>query len=267
MIERPGIHRTAEVHRTARLGAVEVGPYAVVGRDVVMSDGGRIGAHAVVEGPTEIGPQCVISAHAVIGGAPQDRRHDPQVRTVLQIGAHNVFREHTTAHRGSSAGTGVTRIGSGNLFMVGSHVGHDVVVGDEVTLANAVALGGHAEVGDGAFIGGLAAIHQHVRIGCRAMVAGAAVCTQDVLPFTLVQGDRAQVVGLNRVGLRRAGLSSASIAALQRALVDLFEGPGSRTERIARLLAHSEPEVVEFARFAGTSQRGLCGPRRQRPRS
>ena len=255
------IHPTAVVHADAQLDDVVVGPFAVIGAHVVLESGVQVGAHAVIEGPTRVGANTVVGPHAVLGEPAQDLRGDPRAPTRLDIGADNVFRAHTTAHRGSSAASGITRIGRGGLFMVGSHVGHDAVVGDGVVLANQVALGGHVLVGDRAFLGGLACVHQHVRIGRLAMVAGAAVCTQDVLPFAMVQGDRARVVGINRVGLTRAGIGREEQRTIKQAFRRLFEGSGTWSERLAAMAEEPAAEVTEIASFARQSSRGLCRPR------
>ena len=66
----------------------------------------------------------------------------------------------------------MTEVGDRCFFMVGSHVGHDCVVGNDVTFANNAVLGGHVMVGDHVFFGGQSAIHQFVRIGEGAMIAG-----------------------------------------------------------------------------------------------
>ena len=55
---------------------------------------------------------------------------------------------------GTVGGGGVTRVGEDGLFMVGSHVAHDCVVGDHVVFANNATLGGHVHMGDHVFMGG-----------------------------------------------------------------------------------------------------------------
>jgi acyl-[acyl carrier protein]--UDP-N-acetylglucosamine O-acyltransferase len=46
--------------------------------------------------------------------------------TSVRIGDRNVFREFVTVHRGTVQGSGVTEIGDDNLFVTGSHLGHDL---------------------------------------------------------------------------------------------------------------------------------------------
>ncbi len=92
------------------------------------------------------------------------------------------------------------------MLMAYAHVAHDCTLGNHVTMANNAALGGHCEVGDHVTIAGMAGVHQFVRIGHHAFVAGLSGLTGDVIPFGMVEGNRATLRGLNLVGMRRAGI-------------------------------------------------------------
>ena len=164
------VHATAVVDPGACLHPqVRVGPYAVVGGEVVLGEGCDLGPHAVISGPTELGPGCVVAAHATLGGPPQLRSSHEALGGAsgpagrLTVGARTIFREHSSVHRGSPGG--VTRIGADNLVMAYGHVAHDCTLGDGNELANGVQLAGHAELGDHVTVGGLAALHQFVRVG------------------------------------------------------------------------------------------------------
>ena len=214
------VHPTAVVDRHAELADdVVVGPYAIVEAGVILGDGCVLHPHAVVRGPAVLGAHNVVHPFAVLGGQPQAKRHVGGSAGV-QVGADNVFREHVTVHGGTEAGA--TRIGAGNLFMVGSHVAHDVVVGSHCVLSNGAQLAGHSAVEDWVTFGGLSGVTQHVRVGESAFVAATAACERDVPPFVVVQGDRARVRGVNVVGLRRRGVPEASVAALERAVYKLW---------------------------------------------
>ena len=99
--------------------------------------------------------------------------------------------------------------------MANSHVGHDCHVGDDVTFANSVALGGHVEIGDGVIFGGLAAVQQFCRVGKGAMVGGLTGVNRDVIPYAMAFGDHVELAGLNLIGLKRRGLSRDTINALR----------------------------------------------------
>jgi UDP-N-acetylglucosamine acyltransferase len=253
------IHPTAIVEAGARLGDVEIGPYAIIGPSVELHDGVVVGPHAVVHGDTVVGARTVVGPHAVLGGPPQDKKHDPRQASRLVVGQGNVFREFSTAHCGSSTGRGETRIGDDNYFMASSHVAHDCVVGSGTMFANSAAIAGHVEVGDGAVLGGLCAVHQFARIGRLAMIGGGAMCAQDVPPFSIAQGDRARLYGLNILGLRRGGLSDEAITSLKEAWRTLFVSDLPRRIAQSRVAESSEvPEVGELLEFLASSTRGVC---------
>jgi UDP-N-acetylglucosamine acyltransferase len=251
---------TAIIDRRAELDStVEVGPYAVIGAGVRIGAGTVIGAHAVIEGPTELGGDNRVFPHAVLGTAPQDKRHAGEP-TRLVIGSGNVFREHVTVHRGTARGLGATVIGDRGLFMASSHVAHDCVVGDDVVLANAVLLAGHVEVGSWVVFGGLAAVGQNLRIGESAMVAAGAMVERDVPPFHVVSGDRARLRAVNRVGLGRRGLSEEVVVALRRAHRMLFRAGVPLAEAIVatRRELGTVAEVTRLLDFLVSARRGVC---------
>ena len=259
----PDIHSTAIVHEGARLAAgVEVGPYCIVGPDVELGEGVRLLSHVVVEGRTRIGEQCVVHAFASLGGAPQHLGHRGEP-TGLVIGARNVIREHVTMHLATAAGRGVTTVGSDGLFMVGSHIAHDCVVGDHIVMANNATLGGNVILGDHVWMGGLSAVHQHSRIGRHAFIGGLAPVTKDVIPFALV-GNDAHLQGMNLVGLKRRGFAREAINDLRAAYRLLFAEEGTLQERVddlARVFGGS-PEVMEIVDFIrAAANRPLCMPR------
>lgn len=243
------IDPAARVEAGAELGAdVEVGAFAVIEAGAVVGDGCRVHAHAVVRSAARLGARNEVHPFAVIGGPPQDRRYAGEP-TLVVTGEGNVFREHVTIHRGTAHGGGVTRIGSGGLFMVGSHVGHDGRVGDGVTLTNGTLLGGHVEIGDRVVTGGGVAIQPFVRVGEGAFLAGGAMVEHDVPPFVIAAGDRARVRALNAVGLARSGVPAASRRALATAFRLLFRGERTRREAALALRDDPDPYVRRLATF------------------
>jgi UDP-N-acetylglucosamine acyltransferase len=237
----PKIHASAIVDPRAELADdVVVGPYAVVEAGVVIAAGSVLHAHAVVRGPAVLGRDNVVHPFAVVGGDPQATRRSA-LPARLEIGDGNVFREHATVHGGTEGRA--TRVGSSNLFMVGSHVAHDVVVGSSCVFANAVQLAGHAVVEDWVTFGGLSGVTQRVRVGESAFVAGLSACERDVPPFVVAQGNRARVRGVNVVGLRRRGVEEATIAALERAVRKVWMSRLTRAEALAALEAETDTHV------------------------
>ena len=143
--------------------------------------------------------------------------------------------------------------------MVGAHVGHDCKVGNDVTFANNVVLGGHVTVGDFAFLGGQSAVRQFVRIGQGAMVVGMSGVRADVIPFGMVQGPLADLIGLNVVGMRRRGWSKADILRLRRIYEVLFFETGTFRQRLEQVSAENagDPLLAEVIAFIRAGSRPL----------
>lgn len=245
------IHPTAVIEHGAELGeGVSVGAYCVIGPNVILGDGVQLHSHVSISGATEIGARTVVHAHASLGGAPQHLAYRGE-NTRLIVGADNVIREYATMNIGTDAGRGETRVGSRSYFMIGAHVGHDCIVGDQVILANNATLGGHVIVQDHAFLGGLCAIHQHCRIGAQSFVGACAIVTTDVIPFGLAVGNHASLAGLNFVGMKRRGLSREVIHEIRSAYKALFSGDGTFQERLdaARSEFGRRPEIARILDF------------------
>lgn len=253
------IHASAVIHPDAQLGDVEVGPYSVIGAGVTLEDGVVIGSHVVIEGETHIGSGTRIHAFACVGGDPQDLKYKGE-STRLEIGRDNIIREYATLNRGTALGGGVTRVGDGNLFMANSHVAHDSQIGSNCVFANSAAIAGHVVVQDNVVLGGMAGVHQYARIGRCAMVGAGAMASLDVPPFTIAQGDRARLYGVNIIGLRRAGYDTPLIELLRSAYRELFAGAAPLRMSAERLReAHDDvPEIIELADFVRSSTRGVC---------
>jgi UDP-N-acetylglucosamine acyltransferase len=253
------IHPTALVDSRAEIDpSCEVGPYAVIGPMVKMGPGNAVGAHAVIDGDTTFGDGNRVFPFASIGQIPQDLKFRGE-HTRLLIGSRNRFREFCTVHLGTEGGGGVTRIGSGCLVMANSHVAHDVQMGDGCILGYSSGLGGHVVIEDNVIFSGLCAVHQFARIGRLAFVSGGAMVGMDVAPYCTVQGDRAQLAGLNTTGLERAGFGPEQIARVKEAYRITFRSGLKLQEAVEKLRAELEghPEIEHFVAFISKSERGL----------
>jgi UDP-N-acetylglucosamine acyltransferase len=253
------IHPTAIVEAGARIDpGCQVGPYAVIGPKVVLGPGCTVGAHAVVTGRTTMGQGNRVFPHAVIGEIPQDLKYRGE-DSRLEIGDRNTFREFTTVNLGTEGGGGVTRIGSGGLFMAYCHVGHDCLVGDGAIIANGVALAGHIVIEDHVHISGLAAVHQFVHIGRLSFVSGLTGVVMDVAPYCTVAGARAELAGLNVIGLQRGGMTEEQVTRVKQAYKIFFRSGLQAAEAVAQLRAElgAHPEVAHFLAFVEASKRGV----------
>jgi len=263
------IHPTATVHPTAIIGSqaalgshVQVGPYAVIEDEVVIGAGCEIGAHAVIKKFTSLGARNRVFEHAVLGGEPQDVKFKGE-SSRLVIGDDNLIREFCTLHRACGEGE-VTSIGSRNFLMVGVHIAHNCVVGDENVLANDVALAGHILIEDHVFLSNNVGAHQFVRFGRHAMVGGKSKIVQDVLPFFITDGNPARVRGVNSVGLRRAGFSTETRQALKEAYRQLFRSDLRLDAALNRLEQIPDENVTHLVNFIRESKRGFTRTARRR---
>jgi len=255
------IHSTAIIAPGAELDStVSVGPYAVIGEHVKIGAGTTIGPHAVIEGRTEIGCDNQIFQFTSIGAVPQDLKFSGE-ETSLTIGSRNRIREFVTIHLGTETGNGITTVGNDNLFMAYSHIAHDCIVKDHIVMANAATLAGHVEVDDYAILGGLSAVHQFARIGCHVMASGGSMIGQDIVPYSIVQGDRARIVGLNLTGLKRRGFTSDALSNIKKMYKLVFRSNLNLDEAVVQIEAQfdgSQEEVATYLDFLKKSERGLA---------
>ena len=251
------IHSTAIIHSKAQLDAsVRVGPYAVIDENVALGPDCVVGPHVHLTGVLSAGAGNQFLTGCVIGGPPQDLKYK-DAPTRLQIGDHNVFREHVTVHRSNKLEED-TIVGSNNFLMAHSHVGHNCVLGNHVILANGALLAGHVVVQDRVFISGNCLVHQFTRVGKLALMQGGSGIGKDLPPYTVARGVNG-ICGLNTVGMRRAGLSPEQRLELRKLYHALFRtGRGLRAAlQEAQGQFQSEGAKVMLDFLAG-SKRGVC---------
>lgn len=255
------IHATALVAQGAVIGkGTTIGPYSIIGPNVVIGNSNQIGPHVVIQGNTLLGDENRIFQFASIGSEPQDTKWQGDL-TSLVIGNQNTIREYVTIQPATYK-TGKTLIGDHNLFMTSSHIAHDVVVGSHCWFASYAGIAGHAIIDDHVIVGGLAGVHQHVRIGRYAFVSAGSIVTNDVPPFSLVQGDRAKLVHINKTGLVRHGFNHNEIKSIHKAFITLFRDPELASINLARkMLEHSSmfdcAFLQEISQFIVDSTRGV----------
>ncbi|MCC2625885.1 MAG: acyl-[acyl-carrier-protein]--UDP-N-acetylglucosamine O-acyltransferase [Burkholderiales bacterium] len=253
------IHPTAIVEKSAILhDNVEIGAYAIIGPNVEIGESTIIAHHASVVGHTRMGKNNHIYSFASIGEAPQDKKYKGQP-TTLEIGDNNTIREFCTLNIGTVEGNGVTKVGSHNWIMAYSHIAHDCIVGDNTIFANSVALGGHVIVKDWVILGGHSVVHQFCVVGEHVMVAGTTAVAQDVPPYVMASGYRAEPKGINTEGLKRRGFTIEQIENIRHAYKILYRNGLSYNEARSYIkeLAYEQPELKLFVEFFDMSTRGI----------
>lgn len=221
--------------------ANNIHPTAIIGDDVQLGDDNVIGPYTVISGRTTIGDGNWIGASVAIGmppevyGYPHGPVWDESGDTgSIVIGDRNVIHEFVSIQLGWAE---QTRVGSDCFLMTKSHVGHDCVVDDRVTLSCASLLGGHTRVWTAANVGMNSVIHQRMQIGPGAMVGMGSAVRRVVPPFSITLGNPARTSGINTVGLERNGLDAALVEPMTDYLLGRGELPDGVPDRLRELLS------------------------------
>ena len=217
------IHKTAIIDLKAEISSnVSIGPYSIIGPDVKIDEEVIIKSHVNITGHTIIGKKNIFYPMSSIGSDPQDLKHNGE-NTSLVIGANNTIREHVTINTGTMQGGGVTKVGNNNLIMIGAHIAHDCIIGNNIVMANNSAIAGHAVIDDFVIIGAKCGIQQFVRIGTMAMIGGMTGVSRDVIPYCVSTGNRNFLNGINVIGLRRSKVKNKDIIGLTEAYKEIFK--------------------------------------------
>jgi UDP-N-acetylglucosamine acyltransferase len=255
------IAESARVDSHARLAADSVvGPGCVIGPEVVIGKGTRLLSHVCMSGVVTVGEFNTIGPFVAIGGEPQDLS-DWGGPMRVELGDHNRIDARVTIHRGSQKEDGVTRLGSHNHLLMGSHVAHDCKLADWISVGSLAMLSGHVHVESWANIGEKAGVHQFVTVGGFSSIGGQSKIVQDVPSFMRVGGNPSSVHGINGRILKRAGFSAkdrASLRAVHQLIYRSRLSLGQATEilEIRRLLTSA---VVRLIKFLEAQQKGRLG--------
>jgi UDP-N-acetylglucosamine acyltransferase len=256
---QPRIHPTALIDPAARLADdVEIGAYSIIGPNVEIGSGTRIGPHVVVDGYTRIGKNNRIFQFNSLGAEPQDKKYSGEP-TRLEIGDNNTIREFCTFNTGTAQDAGVTRLGDGNWIMAYVHIAHDCQVGNNTIFANNASLAGHVHICDWVILGGFSTVHQFVIVGEHAMTSFTAAVGQDVPPYVMAHGNRAEPAGINSEGMRRRGFDAEDIRAVKNAYKTLYRRGLPFEEARAQILEQASDcaALQPFTRFFALSERGI----------
>lgn len=255
------IHPQAIVSPEAKLHpSVQVGPWSWIGPDVEIAEGCVIGSHVVVKGSTKIGRNNRFYQFSSIGEDCQDLKYAGE-RTFLEIGDNNTFREYVSVHRGTAQDHAITKIGDDNLFITGSHVAHDCIIGNHCIIGHHAGLAGHVHIDDYAILGGYVAVHQFCRIGGHSFLGGNVALVKDLPPYMMAAMDAgdSKVVNINVVGLRRRGFTEEDLLMLKRAYKVLYRQNLTLDAAVAELkiLAKQNSHIQLLIDFVNQATRGI----------
>jgi UDP-3-O-[3-hydroxymyristoyl] glucosamine N-acyltransferase len=207
----PGIHPTAVVHPSAKIGArAHLGPYVVVDEGVELGDDAILLAHAVIYRGARIGHKFFAHAHSVVreycrlgnhvilqngvvigadgfGFAKDDTG---QWYKIVQSGPA-VLEDNVEVQANACvdrASVGETRVGRGARIDNLVQVGHGSRVGENTMLCAQVGLAGSTDVGKNVILAGQVGVAGHCKIGDGAIATAQSGIPSDVAPGAVVSG-------------------------------------------------------------------------------
>lgn len=251
----------AYIDPEAKIGQnCEIGAFAYIDKNVVIGDNCVIMPHASVLYGTRMGNNNRIFHGAIIGGVPQDLKFRGE-DTTCEIGDNNMIRENVTINRGT-ASRGKTVVGSNNLFMENSHIGHDCIIGSGCIIGNSSKMAGEVIIDDNAILSACVLVHQFCHIGGYVMVQGGSRFSMDVPPYIIVGREPARYCGLNIVGLRRRGFSNETITNIRSAYRLIYESDNNVSTGLAKIketitMTTEIEYIVNF--IEKQSERGIIG--------
>jgi UDP-N-acetylglucosamine acyltransferase len=152
--------------------------------------GNQIHETAIIYDCVEMGIGNVIGAYTVIG-SNGEIRNCKEFKGKVSIGNDNTISEHVTIQRPASANS-ATVIGSDNLIMAHSHIGHDVVVGNNCEICTGTILGGYANIGNNVKLKLGVTIRNRIAIGSGALVGLGSSVVKPVGDNAIVYGNPAK---------------------------------------------------------------------------
>jgi UDP-3-O-[3-hydroxymyristoyl] glucosamine N-acyltransferase len=207
----PGIHRTAVIHPSARIGSnAHIGPYVVIDenvrigdnavllahsvvyRDAVIGDDFYAHAHAVVREGCRLGNNIVLQNGAVIGGDGFGFARDDtgRWRKIVQSGPA-VLEDDVEVQANACidrASVGETHIARGAKIDNLVQVGHGSRVGKNTLLCAQAGLAGSTDVGKNVILAGQVGVAGHCKIGDGAIATAQSGIPNDVPAGAVVSG-------------------------------------------------------------------------------
>lgn len=194
IVFEPGIHPSAVVHPTAKIGKnVYIGPCAVIEEGVEIGDGTVIGAGCYIGHFTTVGRDCkflanvtvsfrcrignkvILNSGVVIGcdgfgflPTPQGLVKVPQTG-IVQIDDDVEIGANTTVDRARFGKTWIkSNVKVDNLVMIA----HNVVIGESSILIAQCGIAGSAEIGRGVILAAKSGVNGHITVGDGVQLAG-----------------------------------------------------------------------------------------------
>ena len=240
------IHNSVVIEDGAQIADdVIIGPFCHIGKDVSLASGCILESNVILKGKLSVERGVRIFSFTSIGHEDSNIKvgEKTHIREFVQIGTQD--DENTEPKK--------IIIGANNFLMAYVQILSGVELGDFCILTNAVRLYENVKCEERVIIGGLSTIESNITLGTGVMVGGASYVDQDMAPFTLVEGNRATIKGLNIIGLRRRLENKDDIEEI-KAIFKKILGSSVNKELAEEIAATHENEYVKrFAAFVAAS--------------
>ena len=207
----PGVHPTAVVHPSAKIGkGAHVGPYVVIQEDVQIGDNAVLLAHVVIYRGVKIGDNFMAHSHAVVreycrignnvilqngvviggDGFGFAKNNDGHWHKIGQSGP-TVIEDDVEIQANACidrASVGETRISRGAKIDNLVQVGHGSKVGEDSLLCAQAGLAGSTDVGKNVILAGQVGVAGHCKIGDGAVATAQSGIPNDVRAGAVVSG-------------------------------------------------------------------------------
>src|ERR1039458_5852338 len=216
----PGIHSTAVVHPSAKIGAnAHLGAYVVIDQDVEIGDNAVLLAHAAIYRGVKIGHNFFAHTHVVVrefcrigdnvllqnaviigsdgfgfakdeGGKDEAGNKTARWHKIVQSGNVEIANDVEI-----QAGTCIDRANVGRTYIARGakidnlvHIGHACTIGEDTLLCAQVGLAGTTDVGNNVILAGQVGVSGHVKIGDGAIAIAQSGIPHDVPAGAMVSG-------------------------------------------------------------------------------
>lgn len=178
-------------------------PTAIIEDGVEIGEGNHFGPYCIIYAGVEIGDNNHFESNVIVGSNAEHRDYFKKGSNFsVKIDNNNIFREFITINSGTYRNT---TLGNNITMLRGSHVGHDVIVEDKVTLSCNVLIGGESYIMEGVNMGLGAICHQYSVLGSYSMIGmNSTITKQSVIkPGEIHVGNPCRYLKLNKIGLDR----------------------------------------------------------------
>ena len=206
------IHSSCFIDSSAQIADdVVIGAFCHIGKNVILESGCVLASHVIINDNVTCKTNVKIFSYVHLGNH----------KAKIEIGENTHIREFALIGTDDDNDKSVT-IANDNFIMAYVRLSNGVTIEQNCVLTNSVTLQQSVTCKQKVIIGGLSTIEADITIGTGVMIGGASYICKDLPPFTLVEGNRAEVRGLNIVGLRRRLQNKKEIDAIKSAYKAIF---------------------------------------------